>query len=130
MNSRIQALKDELLTDMLDYMKHGGAEDETDPEYDPEFDAGYTQQHIDHCSKILDDYFGELARAPQDNKKAAITAAVRNTVLALNTLNEDCDMGLIETDQRELLCEIILSAAHEAGLPHTSGDITEEWREW
>jgi hypothetical protein len=37
---------------------------------------------------------------------------------------------LIETDQREQLCELIIAAAQRAGLVSDVYDITEEWREW
>jgi hypothetical protein len=130
MNDRIRALTDELVSDMAHYMKYGGAESEADPDYDPDFDAGYTQKHIDQCGKILGAFFDDLSRVPQENKDKAILSSVRTTVLALNKLNDDCGGGLIETDQREQLCEIIISGARDAGLVSPQYDITEEWREW
>ena len=50
--------------------------------------------------------------------------------LALNALNEDCGGNLIETGEREALCDLIERAAREAGLPESDEDITEAWREW
>ena len=38
--------------------------------------------------------------------------------------------GRIETDQREQLCALIITAANRAGLVSGVYDITEEWREW
>ncbi len=54
---------------------------------------------------------------------------MRQVVLDLNGLNEESGGGLIETDQREGLCQLILVAALHAGLK-TDEDVTEEWREW
>jgi hypothetical protein len=39
----ILKVKRDLIDEMIEYMKYGGAVDENDPEYNPEFDAGYTQ---------------------------------------------------------------------------------------
>lgn len=50
-------------------------------------------------------------------------------VLKLNKLKEKCGGSIIETDQREDLCQIILVAARRAGLK-TEEDMTEEGREW
>ncbi len=58
-----------------------------------------------------------------------ILAAAKQAVLNLNALNKECGGRLIETDQREDLCELILVAAKLAGL-ESDEDITEEWREW
>jgi hypothetical protein len=123
-------LKKKTLAGMIDYMKYGGADDENDPEFDPEFDAGYTQKHIDQCSKIIDDLFASLKAVSDKKRHESIMKAVRTAVVKLNKLNEKCNGMLIETDQREDLCELILSAAKQAGLKSDAGDITEEWREW
>ena len=130
MNSEIHTLKTELIDNITSYMKYGGAEDESDPDYDPEFDAGYEQRHIDRCSEILESYFSALAGIDQVNRNEAIMSAVKSAVLALNEVNNECDGNMIETDQREQLCEIIISAANNNGLQSSQYDITEEWRDW
>jgi hypothetical protein len=56
-------------------------------------------------------------------------AATERAVPALNELNDRCDGCLIETDQREQLCDILIAAAKNAGLD-SDEDITEAWREW
>ena len=48
---------------------------------------------------------------------------------ALNHLAERCD-SLIETDQREQICELMIQAAHSVGVGDGQTDITEDWREW
>ena len=129
MNPELLALKQHAIDGMISYMKLGGASDEKDPDYDPEFDAGYTQKHVDACSKIIDDYFVALSAITEPKGEKEITAAVKSAVVKLNKLNDKSDGNLLETDQREELCELILSAAKQAGL-ESNEDITEEWREW
>ena len=64
-----------------------------------------------------------------DENKEIIMGQVKETVLALNVLNEKCEYELIETDQREDICKFIITAVNVAGLK-TDEDVTEEWREW
>jgi hypothetical protein len=90
--------------------------------------CGYTQNDIDECAAILDNYIDELAKCKQD--KTLIMECVKNVVVALNNLNKKCNYSIIETDQREYLCPFIEDAAVTAGLPQPQEDITEEWREW
>jgi hypothetical protein len=130
MYEAIKNLQREFIADISNYMKLGGAEDESDPNYDPEFDAGYTQEHIDRSNEILDAFVSKLEQVSDSNRNTEIMEAVKTAVLELNALNEECDGSMIETDQREQLCEIIISAAKEAGLVTSEYDITEEWREW
>jgi hypothetical protein len=130
MNQEILEVKQDLIDDVTEYMKYGGAVDENDSEYDPEFDAGYTRKHIDRCSEIIDDFLASLEKTPKSQKNKYIIAAAKKTILRLNKLNEECDNSLIETDQREDLAELINLAARQAGLESSADDITYEWREW
>jgi hypothetical protein len=129
-NTKFVSLKQDLIEDMTNYMKFGGAEDEKDPDFDPEFEAGYTQEHVDRCGAILDTFLASLAKSNGMSKNQDILKAVKIAVLALNKLNDQCDGSLIETDQREQLCEFIITATKSSGLETTVYDITEEWREW
>ncbi|HEX5080659.1 MAG TPA: hypothetical protein VFY40_01340 [Blastocatellia bacterium] len=81
MNQKILELKRGLIDGMIEYMKYGGAVDENDPEYDPEFDASYTQEHVDKCSEIIDDFLAALGKAPDAEKNKYITTAVKKTIL-------------------------------------------------
>ena len=108
----------------------GGAESETDPDFDPDFDAEYTQVDIDRCAKIIDGFLASLEDIPKGKEHGSILKAVKAAVTKLNKLNDRCDGTLIETDQREQLCELIITAAKRAGLVSSVYDITEEWREW
>jgi hypothetical protein len=130
MNQEILEVKRNLVDGMIGYMKYGGAVDENDPEYDPGFDAGYTQEHVDRSSEIIDDFLASLEKIPETQKNKYIIEAVKKTILRLNELNEECDGGLIETDQREDLAKLINLAARHAGLESSANDITYEWREW
>ena len=92
-------------------------------------DAGYTEDDIDECKAILFDYIDALSTM-EDPIDEDVMAEVEGTVLALNELNENTDCALIETVEREAICEIIQEAAEECGLEEKYDDVTEEWREW
>jgi hypothetical protein len=123
MKEEILKVKRDLIDEIIERMKYGGAVDENDPDYNPEFDAGYTQKHVDRCSEIIDDFLASLEKTPEKaGQNEYIMDAVKKTILNLNELNEECDGNLILTGQREDLCKLIdLAASH---------DITWEWREW
>ena len=91
-------------------------------------EPGYTGADIGKCGAILDDYLERVAAADHGDKEA-VMAAVMSAVVALNDLNDACNDHLIETDQREHLCTLIIQAAMAAGVGD-GHDITEEWREW
>ncbi|PPJ44400.1 hypothetical protein C0075_26880, partial [Rhizobium sp. KAs_5_22] len=86
-------------------------------------DAGYGEAEIDECERILERFLASLRNAVADGERvpsrAALDrtarAAVEQTVRALNALNARCRYNLIETDQREGLCEMIRSALAEIG---------------
>jgi hypothetical protein len=121
-NEAIQSVRQRLLDGMVNFMKAAGNDQ------DAESGCGYSPGHVDRCAKILDEYLATVA-ADKKLSEARIREAVKTAVCELNSLNDECDGALIETDQREELCQIILVAATEAGLT-TTDDITEEWREW
>ena len=123
-------LRKAALDGMVSYMKYGAAESEADPDFDEDFDAGYSQADIDWCTKIVDELLAILEGVPEADKNGAILRTVKAAVVKLNKLNDRCDGSLIETDQREQLCELIIAAAQRAGLVSDVYDITEEWREW
>lgn len=131
-SSEVLSLKDDLIEGMMDYLEErgeAGAEEE-DEEDGEEGGAGYTKADVDQCAELVDSYLAALAKVGGADPSADIMDAVRDVVLELNALNERCDGNLIETDQRELLCALILAAAMDAGLETDAHDITEEWREW
>jgi len=117
----IPKIKQKLIAGMVDYMEHVAA-DGNDP--------GYSKADIDRCAQIIDRFLASLTTVPQEDKNYFILATVKATVLKLNQLNDDCESSIIETDQRELLCSLIILAANNAGLVSNEDDITFQWREW
>jgi len=113
-------LKSDALKGMREYlagMLDGGGE------------AGYTSADIGECGRILDAFLATIEEAPQYDEEA-VMGAVEFAVRSLNTLNARCHGSLIETDQREQLCELISKAAATRGVGSGANDITEAWREW
>jgi hypothetical protein len=119
-NPDIAATRTEMLDEMVGFMERC-AEDKDSP-------APYTQADVDACAAVVDSYVAALEALPKPAAAAAIMNQVERAVLALNAINERCD-GLIETGQREQLCDIFIMAARDAGL-QADEDITDEWRDW
>lgn len=112
-------LKSEILDGMRSYMDDLRA-DGADP--------GYAERDIDACETIVDRYLDAARDSGGD--PARVRVALKTAVLALNALNARCGYALIETEQREGLCDLLLGAAAEAGLGSGEEDLTEAWREW
>jgi len=89
----------------------------------------YTIEDVEACKNLIYQYLEALA-AMSEPSDDAIMEQVKNLVLALNELNEKTDEGLIETEGREAIWEVIQNSAVECGLKEYEDDITEEWREW
>ena len=118
MKPAIKKLRQELIDGMVEFM-----EDDKDDV------VTYKQSDIDRCAKYVDEFLASLARVPKADKSEYIMQAVKTIVIQMNKLNEACEGGLIETDQREQLYELIAAAAKDAGLAIEEGhDITEKWR--
>jgi hypothetical protein len=121
-NEPLITVRQRLLDGMTKYMRG----DSNKASYG--WDCGYSQEHIDHCAALIDGYLAKVVPNLELSQEE-IRAAVKQIVLDLNALNRQGGHKLIETDQREYLCQLILVTATKAGL-HTDKDITEEWREW
>ena len=94
-----------------------------------EDECGYTREDVEACKELMDTYLDALD-AMNEPTDAAIMEQVETLVLALNDLNEKVDYSMIETGEREAICEIIQESAIACGLQEYGDDITEEWREW
>lgn len=93
-------------------------------------DPGYKKSDVAACGKLLRSFVEKVTDAENPETVKALVKAV---VLKLNDLNEKCNSSLIETDQREVLVELINEVAADAGYESEdpdSEDVTEEWREW
>lgn len=120
-NADIVRQRGDLVDGMIGYM----ISDATNSDVE----AAYTHQHIERCNAILDAFLTGLDAPGGSRNHEGIMDLVKKAVIALNELNDECGGRLIETDQREHLCDIIICAAHQAGLV-TEEDITEQWRQW
>ncbi len=116
---QLNDLKTRLLDGMRTYMEDVVA-DGDDPEY--------TENDIDKCDSIIASFL-ENVLSSGPGADDAVMSTVKETVLSLNALNEACGHSLIETDQREQICELIIRAAAARGVG-SGDDITEEWRDW
>ena len=112
---KLETIKARLIEGMTDYIADG--------------DDSYTKADIKKCDKILQQFMARLTKLGGSAPEAAILDCVKKAVVDLNALNDTGGGCLIETDQREDLCEYILLAAKQSGLKQ-DGDVTEEWREW
>ena len=110
-------LSENIVTPMLTFMEECSG------------DCDFTEKDVRKCEKILTEYLESLEKlsAPSDKK---ILACVKKAVLALNKLNEKADYALLETGERESICEILQNSAVACGLTDADDDVTEEWREW
>lgn len=104
-----------LIEGMVDFISYEDGEDY------------YTTNDIEKCVLILDEF---IKKMNESNSKNQGIDCVKNTILKLNDLNDKCEGALIETDQRESICEIIILTSHEKGYNSKDEDITEEWRNW
>jgi len=109
-------VKEKVVSAMLEYMSEVE-------------DSGYSKKDIQKCECILLKYINKLSSLKNPTEEL-IMKQVKKVVVALNKLNEKTEWGLIETDAREEICQIIQDCAVECGLSPTIEDVTEEWREW
>jgi hypothetical protein len=113
MNENLSATKENLLRGLRDFMVNAS--------------ATYDEDDVVDCGRIIDRYVETLAHVPD---RATARDAARTAVLALNELNNRCEGELIETDQREQICAIIIEAGALRGFNGPDEDVTEDWREW
>lgn len=95
--------------------------------YMKEASPGYSEKDIDECISILSDYSKRMFKT---HSKGEATILVKETVLKLNALNHKCGDSLIETDEREQICYVMIFAGYKMNYNSMDEDITEEWREW
>lgn len=93
----------------------------------------YTDQACAAFAGVFDCLISDLIARGHDAAEAAKLEAFQRAVLALNTLNE-ADESLIETGEREDLCDLVNLIASATGLnPADYGDgegPASEWRAW
>ena len=90
----------------------------------------FTDKAIISVESLLNDYLKILADLTTQRKATNIYNSVKKVTTGLNKIN-DKNEGLIETMEREELCEFINAVIRETGLEIDKDiDLTEEWREW
>ncbi len=93
----------------------------------------YTPENCDRAQAVLDTLINKLVAAGQDADKRVKESLFEEAVLALNALNDEIE-GLIETMEREDLCELIDVISLAAGLDPAdyadSEGIASVWRDW
>lgn len=87
----------------------------------------YTKNEVNECIKILRNHVDQISKT---KSKSQAKELVKSTVFKLNNLNEKSEHQLIETGEREIICDIIIKVGHEKGYNKLEEDITEEYREW
>lgn len=92
-----------------------------------EEDSDYTAEDVTQCITLLLEFMSAIDAEEQTLE--SVKHHVQELVLSLNTLNAQCNECLIETDQREEICEFIFKSITNANI-ELDGDITEQWREW
>lgn len=93
----------------------------------------YTPEARAAAQRIFDRLIEGLAALGEMAPEPAKVDLFRQAVLALNELNEE-DFSLIETGEREELCDLVNLIGEAAGIPsnkYGSGEgLASEWREW
>jgi hypothetical protein len=94
----------------------------------------YTQENCDRVQAIFETLIAELISLGPAAAEPKKIERFRVAVLALNNLDAELDCGLIETGEREDLCELCNVICQAAGIDPTKyGDgegPASEWREW
>ena len=101
----------------------------------------FPDEFIDRTEPLLITFANEIKTISQQGIEdfAAISAAIKYTVLALNKINVEFDHAVIETDEREQLCQYIDDVMESVSIDldrlaeHLNcgrHEITDEWREW
>lgn len=100
------------------------------------YDEGLEQYTEENCNKtqaVFDQLIAALISLGKDAKEVDKVELFKTTVLSLNQLNEEVD-GLIETGEREDLCELIDQITIAAGMnpkDYAGGEgIADQWRNW
>ena len=89
-------------------------------------DVSYMEEDILKCSRILDEFLLSISIA--ENRLQG-KESVRIAVLKLNALSDKHE-DLIETGERERICDLMTMVGVYRGFNTEDEDVTELWREW
>jgi hypothetical protein len=93
----------------------------------------YTEANCNKVKNIFDNLITELVSAGENIPEKDKVEIFKKAILSSNKLNDEID-GLIETGEREDLCELTDLITRACGIdPEKYGDgegLATEWREW
>jgi hypothetical protein len=103
------------------------------PEDDWDGMPQYSPENCDKAQKVLDDLIGTLLELGEHSEEKQKVELFKKAITQLNTLNKEID-GLIETGEREDLCDLFDQITIAAGLnpkDYANGEgIADMWRRW
>lgn len=94
----------------------------------------YTKENCNRARMIFDILIADLVSSGEHADESDKISFFETAVLSLNDLNDEFDGALIETGEREDLCELCNLICKAAGVdPEKYGDgegPASEWRDW
>lgn len=112
-NKSIKEICKSLKKGMIDYLKYA--------------DNEYSKEDVEKCMSLIENFVGEISKS---KSKSDGLKLIDEVVIQLNELNNKCGGRLIETGQREDICEIIIRAGFDKGYNLKNEDTTEKLRDW
>lgn len=91
----------------------------------------YTEESCSRAKKIMDELIDDLITTGEQATLSERLLLIENAVKSYNALNKQIE-GLIETGEREALCDVFENIAVAIGISPEDhdGDVTYKWREW
>lgn len=93
----------------------------------------YTEVNCNEAKSIFDNLISELIKLGENRSKTKREKCFEDAIISLNNLNEN-EPGIIETQEREELCELIDQITLASGLNpknYAEGEgIADLWRDW
>lgn len=93
----------------------------------------YTKENCEIIKKVFDDLISSLVDLGENGSEVQKKELFKIAIIKTNKLNDEIE-GLIETGEREDLCELTDKITIACGLdPNKYGDgegLASEWREW
>lgn len=124
MNQGITKANEDILYWMLDYIDEG--EDDYDERGE---EPPYKKADVDEFESIIDNFITTVASSREKSNFQWVKNEVKDLVITLNSFNCRYNQQMIETGQREGICDLIDLVIKEAG-HSVKQDITLEWRDW
>lgn len=118
-NEKIKSLLIRLEEWMINYLEY---EDE-----DLEDEVSYDRWDIKICMNFMEIFLEKIENVKNEKETLDL---VKETIENLNKLNKKCEYELLETDQREDICEIIILATNLKWFNPENKDLTEEFRDF